>query len=137
MTSIAGITVGKGWIFYDARCRWCRLGRRWTGRLFASRGYRWVPLQTSGAAARLGVPETEFDGRMHLLDGQGRVHNNADALGVLCRSVGWLWPFGALLAVPGFREVGRWAYDFLARYRYCGTAGCWRDTAIAGRGGVR
>ena len=39
------MTVEVGWIFYDARCRACRLGRRWTGRLFESRGFRWVPLQ--------------------------------------------------------------------------------------------
>lgn len=137
MTRIAGMTVEVGWIFYDARCRACRLGRRWTGRLFESRGFRWVPLQTPGAAKCLGVPESDFDRRMHLLLPGGRVCDNADALSWLCRSVGWLWPFGLLLTVPGFRELGRWAYDFIARHRYCGTAACWRNTTAVGRGGAR
>lgn len=137
MTRIAGMTVEVGWIFYDQRCRWCRLGRQWTGRLFESRGFRWVPLQTPGAAARLGVPESDFDRRLHVLLPGGRVCDNADALGWLCRSVGWLWPVGALLTVPGFRDLGRMAYDFIARHRYCGAGGCWREAAVEGRGGAR
>lgn len=55
---------------------------------------------------------------MHLLLADGRVFNNADAFGILCRSVWWLWPIGALLLVPGFRELGRLTYDWFARNRY-------------------
>lgn len=134
ITNITGMTVDVGWIFYDARCRGCRLGRRLTGPVFSARGYRWVPLQTPGAASRLGIAEADFDLKMHLLDATGRVHHNADAFAVLCRSVWWLWPVGALLAVPGFREAGRRAYDFIARHRYCGTDACWRGGV---EGGVR
>jgi len=95
------------------------MGRNRSGRLFVSRGFRWVPLQTPGAAERLGVSETAFETRMHLLTADGEVRHNADAFGVLCRSVWWLWPLGMLLLVPGFRELGRFAYDTLARNRYC------------------
>jgi predicted DCC family thiol-disulfide oxidoreductase YuxK len=121
----------RGWIFYDDHCGVCRLGRRATGRLFESRGFRWVPIQTPGAAGRLGVEPAEFDRRMHLLGRDGRVLNNADAFAALCRSVPWLWPLGALLAVPGFREAGRWLYDGFARHRYGRDGAGWR------KGGVR
>jgi hypothetical protein len=77
-----------------------------------------MPLQTPGAAARLGVSELAFEIRMHLLMADGRVFNNADAFGVLCRTVWWLWPVGALLLIPGFRELGRLIYDWFARNRY-------------------
>jgi hypothetical protein len=66
----------------------------------------------------LGVPESAFETRMHLLTADGRVLHNADALGMLCRSVWWLSPLGLLLLVPGFRELGRLAYDWFARNRY-------------------
>ncbi len=70
---------------------------------------------------------------MHLLTADGRVRHNADALGVLCRSVWWLWPFGVLLLAPGFRELGRCAYDWLARNRYCLGGACRVNAATRGR----
>jgi predicted DCC family thiol-disulfide oxidoreductase YuxK len=103
------------------------------GRLFASRGFEWTPLQTPGAAVRLGVAESAFDFRMHLLTADGRVLHNADALGVLCRSVWWLWPLGALLLMPGFREVGRITYDWFARNRNCIGGTCRVDASEWGR----
>jgi predicted DCC family thiol-disulfide oxidoreductase YuxK len=128
ITKIKDIQVVRGWIFYDAACAPCVRGRQRTGRLFQSRGFEWLPLQTPGAAARLGVPEYAFETRMHLLTSDGRVLHNADALGVLCRSVWWLWPLGLLLLVPGFRELGRLAYDWFARNRYCVGGVCRVDT---------
>lgn len=110
--------TARGWIFYDAACETCIRGQRLTGRWFESRGFAWLPLQSQGAAARLGVSELAFEIRMHLLLPDGRVFINADALGVLCRSVWWLWPVGALLLVPGFRELGRMLYDWFARNRH-------------------
>lgn len=109
----------RGWIFYDAGCVACVACRNRTGRLFESRGFRWVPLQTPGAAEWLGVSETAFATRMHLLSADGAVRHNADAFGVLCRSVCWLWPVGVLLLVPGFRELGQLTYEWIARNRHC------------------
>src|SRR4051812_37401413 len=91
----------RGRIFYDAACAACVCGRTRAGRLFQSRGFEWLPLQTPVTAARLEVSQSALEIRMHLLAADGRVLYNADALGVLCRSVWWLWPAGALLLVPG------------------------------------
>jgi alginate O-acetyltransferase complex protein AlgI len=123
-----------GWIFYDAGCVLCVRARERVGRLCASRGFQWLPLQTPGTAARLGVPESAFELCMHVLLANGRVFHNADALGILCRSVWWLWPLGMLLCVPGFRELGRLAYDTFARNRYCFGGAC--RVAKKGQGGV-
>jgi predicted DCC family thiol-disulfide oxidoreductase YuxK len=128
----------RGWIFYDAECAACVAGRNRTGGLFESRGFRWVPLQTPSAAERLGVYAAAFDTRMHLLTGDGLVRHNADAFGVLCRSVWWLWPLGALLLVPGFRGLARLSYDWFARNRYCIGGRCQLPADLAGteRGSV-
>jgi alginate O-acetyltransferase complex protein AlgI len=72
---------------------------------------------------------------MHLLLPDGRVLYNADALAVLCRRVWWLWPFGAMLGAPGFREIARVSYDWLARNRYCAGGTCAIDADNHGRVG--
>jgi predicted DCC family thiol-disulfide oxidoreductase YuxK len=109
----------RGWIFYDADCVLCVATMMRVRQLFASRGFQWVPLQTPGAAGRLGVSPTAFETRMHVLAPNGRVCHNADALAIVCRSVWWLWPLGGLLSLPGCRGMGRLAYNWLARNRYC------------------
>jgi predicted DCC family thiol-disulfide oxidoreductase YuxK len=126
----------RGWIFYDAACVACVRGRHRVGRLFESRGFEWLPLQTPGAGARLRVPESAFERRMHLLTAEGRVFDNADALGVLCRSVWWLWPLGMLLRLPGIRGLARRAYDWLARHRYCFGGACRVQPETRGRVGI-
>ncbi|MBI3850272.1 MAG: DUF393 domain-containing protein [Verrucomicrobia bacterium] len=133
ITEIRDDQTIRGWIFYDAAFALCVRGRERVGRLFESRGFEWVPLQTPGVAVRLGVPASAFETRMHLLTVDGRVLHNADALGVLCRSVWWLWPLGFLLFVPGFRELGRLAYDWFARNRYCVGGASLVDRNLRGR----
>ena len=123
-TEITDSNAIRGWIFYDAACPPCVTARQRTGRLFASRGFSWLPLQSPGSAARLQVPESDFAIRLHLQLPDGRVLNNADAFAVLCRSVWWLWPLGMLLRIPGFRELGRATYDWIARNRYSVLGAC-------------
>ncbi len=115
----AEFNEARGWIFYDADCVLCVRIMRRVRRLFETRGFHWLPLQSPGAAARLGVNEIAFATRMHVLTQRGGVFHNADALGILCRSVWWLWPLGVLLLVPGFRGLARLGYDWIARHRYC------------------
>ncbi len=116
-----------GWVFYDQACPWCVRTRHCVGRLFAARGFVWLPLQTPGTARRLGVLESDLERRLHVMRADGRICHNADALGILCRSVWWLWPLGLLLLVPGIREGARMAYDWLARNRYCLGGRCRAD----------
>jgi predicted DCC family thiol-disulfide oxidoreductase YuxK len=120
-TEITDEDAGKarGWIFYDADCSFCVQGvKRWGG-LFARRGFVWLPLQTPGATARLGVTEEDLLAEMHLLLPGRRIRRGVDAWATALRTVWWLWPLGALLAVPGFRDLGRAGYRSLARNRYC------------------
>src|SRR5262245_58858699 len=93
----------RGWVFYDAECRFCVAGQRRWGGLFARRGFAWLPLQTPGAAARLGVEESQLYEAMWLQTADGRSRSGMDAWALLFRSVWWLSPLGGLLAVPGLR----------------------------------
>jgi predicted DCC family thiol-disulfide oxidoreductase YuxK len=121
-----------GWIFYDADCRVCTGGvTRWGG-LWTRRGFRWTPLQAPGVAARLRVTETALRQEMKLLLPDGRVLGGAEAWAFLLRAVWWLWPFGALMGVPGLKRLGRAAYRWVARNRHC-LGGCCASQTLAKR----
>jgi predicted DCC family thiol-disulfide oxidoreductase YuxK len=114
----------RGWIFYDAQCRLCRAGVTGLGRLFAQRGFIWLPLQTPGAANRLGLSDADILREMKLQLPGGRVLGGIDAWIHLFRSVLWLWPIGVLLSLPGFHALGQGCYRWLARNRYCLSGTC-------------
>jgi predicted DCC family thiol-disulfide oxidoreductase YuxK len=118
-TEITGKDAGRGWVFYDAECRFCVAGMRRWGGLFARRGFQWLPLQTPGTAARLGVTETQLLEEMWLQLADGRVASGVNAWAMLMRSAWWLWPLGVLLAVPGINAIARVVYRWIARNRYC------------------
>jgi len=114
----------RGWIFFDADCRACVTGRERLGAMFESRGYRWLPLQTPGAAARLGVSETELRAEMRLQLADGQVFGGIDTWVHLWRSVWWLWPLGVLASLPGVHSLAGALYRWVARNRYCFSGRC-------------
>ena len=106
-------------MFYDAECLFCvACVKRWGG-LFARRGFEWLPLQTPGAAMRLGVTAIQLREVMWLQLADGRTHGGVDAWARLFRAVWWLWLLGALLSLPGFRWVGAFYYRHIALNRHC------------------
>ncbi len=132
----------RGWVFYDAECRFCVAGRQRWGGVFGRRGFVWLPLQTPGAAARLGVSEEQLMEEMWLQFADGRVARGANAWAEMMRRVWWLWPLGVLIAVPGFNWVARAVYRWVARNRRCLGGSCkihshGPDQSSEGHGGVR
>jgi predicted DCC family thiol-disulfide oxidoreductase YuxK len=109
----------QGWVFYDAECRFCVAARQRWGGLFARRGFAWLPLQTPGAASRLGVTEEQLLAEMWLQLADGRVFSGVNSWSVLFRNVWWLWPLGVLLAAPGLNAIAAWVYRWIARNRHC------------------
>ena len=108
----------RGWIYYDAECGACVWGQNRVGRLLASRGWQWVPLQTPGAAQQLGCTEAELLEEMRLKCADGSVHRGLDAWIVLSRSVRWLSPLGFVLAIPGVHGIAAAMYRWFARHRH-------------------
>lgn len=112
-------TPERGVVYYDAECAFCaRNVARW-GAVFTRRGFRWVPLQTPGAAERLGPAGDSLREEMKLSLPGGRVAGGIDAWAVLTRSVWWLWPVGVLLALPGIHWLGARGYRWVAEHRHC------------------
>ena len=110
--------VSRGWVFYDAECAFCVRGATRWGGLFERRGFRWLPLQSPGAAERLGIGGVALRDEMKLLLSDGRIVGGVDAWVVLFRTVWWLWPVGCLLTLPGLHWVGDYAYRWIALHRH-------------------
>ncbi|MFM1770786.1 MAG: hypothetical protein RJA22_3315 [Verrucomicrobiota bacterium] len=113
------VTPGAGWIFFDGSCRFCVAGRRRWGRVLERRGFAWVPLQSPGAAARLGVPESELLAELRVLPTVGPALGGADAVLALMRHVWWLQPLAWLAGLPALRPLAAAAYRRVARHRHC------------------
>lgn len=123
-----------GWIFYDADCSLCARSAVWFNRMLERRGFRLLPLQTPGAADRVGVtPETLF-ARMHLLKRDGRRFAGADAFVEIARHVNWARPIAAVGEWPGVLPLLRRCYDWIAAHRYCVGRTC-RPVYAAWKGG--
>ena len=125
-TEITDKKAGKptGWIFFDGECRFCTAHRwRW-GRIFERRGFVWLPLQTPGTEARLGITESQLHAEMWLLLADGRKFRGINAWSVQMRRVWWLWPLGVALAMPGLNALSRAGYRWIASNRRCLGGAC-------------
>jgi predicted DCC family thiol-disulfide oxidoreductase YuxK len=108
-----------GWIYFDGDCGFCTAQRRRWGRVFERRGFVWLPLQNPGATQQLGVTETQLQAEMWVKLADSRTFSGVAAWSALMRRVWWLWPFGALMALPGCRVAGAALYRWIAKRRHC------------------
>ena len=113
-----------GWIFFDAECRFCVSARRRWGRIFESRGFVWLPMQTPGTAERLGVTPERLTAEMWLLPAGASPLSGVDAWIGLMRHVWWLKPLAVALDLPGIKRLAKAGYGWIARNRYCIAGRC-------------
>jgi predicted DCC family thiol-disulfide oxidoreductase YuxK len=114
----------KGWVLYDADCRWCRAMARRTRRLLAGRRLELLPLQTPWVKAKLGLPEPELLEEMRLLQQDGKYFGGADAVLEIGRYFWWAWPLRQIGRIPAVTQVLRVVYRWIARNRNCATRNC-------------
>ena len=109
----------RGWIFYDGECRYCIAAATRFERLFARRGFHFLPLQTPWVEARLGLsPGAPLD-EMRVLTKDDLDLGGADAVIFLAKEVWWTWPVYLLAHLPGARTLLDRAYRWVAIHRGC------------------
>lgn len=111
-------------LYYDADCAFCVGVLRPFERILARRRIVFVPLQTPGAAATLGVRDEHLLDEMRLRLPDGRVFGGAAAVAELARRIWWAWPFWALTRLPGAMPPLRAIYRWIARRRGCAAGAC-------------
>jgi len=120
---IVSETPSRLTVWYNTKCPVCNAGiTRQRDRLVrAARAgaieFRDINLEPD-ALARFGADIEDVRRRLHGVDGDGTLHVGADcAIEMWRRTPGEAW-LGGLLALPGLRQITRFAYDRFADQLY-------------------
>jgi predicted DCC family thiol-disulfide oxidoreductase YuxK len=114
-----------GWILYDGQCRYCLAAARQFERLFARRGFYFLPLQTPWVKKRLGLQPDAPLKEMRVLTRDNKDLGGADAVIFLAGKIWWTWPLSILGRLPFLHGLIDRGYRWIAAHRGC--------THVAGR----
>lgn len=116
--------AARGWILYDADCRFCTATAKLFDRIFRRRGFHFLPLRTPWVQERLGLTAGAQLAEMRVLTPTGGDLGGADAVIFLARQIWWAWPFCALAHIPGARHIAKQTYRWIAMHRGCNHIAC-------------
>src|SRR5207245_18222 len=119
----------RGWLFFDAECRFCTRFARWLAPYLERRGMALAPLQDPRVGALLGMPRDELMREMRLLLSDGSQYGGADAAVALAREIWWGRPLLWISKIPGMMELLRKGYRWVAAQRSCAAEACPADQA--------
>ena len=114
----------RGWLFFDADCRFCTTFARWMAPILERRGLALAPLQDPRVGALLGLSRNELMREMRFVLSDGGQSGGADAVLALAREIWWAHPLLWLGQLPGMTEVLRAGYRWVALRRRCAAAIC-------------
>ena len=119
----------RGWLFFDAECRFCTRTARWVAPILEKRGMAVAPLQDPRVGALLGIPREVLMRELRFLLSDGTQYGGADAVVALAKEIWWWRPLIWLARVPGMMDVLRSGYRWVAAQRSC-VAECEKIAAV-------
>lgn len=120
----------RGWLFFDAECRFCTRIARWLVPMLEKRGLAVAPLQDRRVGALLGLSGAELLREMRFLLSDGSQYGGADAAVALAREIWWGRPLVWLAKIPGMMAWLRSGYRRIAARRSCAAESCDRLEAM-------
>jgi len=114
----------RGWLFFDAECKFCTRIARWLAPILEKRGLALAPLQDPRVGALLGMPRNELMYEMRFLLSDGSQYGGADAAVALAREIWWARPVLWISKIPGMTEILRKGYRWVAANRSCAAEQC-------------
>lgn len=114
----------RGWLFFDAECRFCTRIARWLAPILRKRKLGVAPLQDPRVGALLGLSQSELLREMRFLLCDGTQCGGADAAIAVAREIWWARPLVWLAGLPGVMEAMRSGYRRLAAHRHCTARTC-------------
>jgi predicted DCC family thiol-disulfide oxidoreductase YuxK len=114
----------RGWLFFDAECRFCTRIARWIAPILLSRGLDVAPLQDPRVGALLGLKREELLTELRFLLSDGTNFGGARAVVAVAREIWWARPFVWLAALPGMMPVLDVGYRWIAERRGCVSQAC-------------
>ena len=114
----------RGWLFFDAECRFCTRIARWLAPILERRGMALAPLQDPRVGALLGLSRDALMREMQFVLSDGNRYGGADAAVALAREIWWGRPVVWLARIPGMMEQLRRGYYWFAARRSCAAMQC-------------
>jgi len=114
----------RGWLFFDAQCRFCTRIARWLAPSLARKGFCVAPLQDPRVSALLGMTRKELLKELRFLLSDGTHSGGAHAVVAVAREIWWGRPFVWLAAFPGMMAVLDAGYKRIAARRGCSGGTC-------------
>jgi len=114
----------RGWLFFDAECRFCTRLARWLAPVLRRRGLGVAPLQDPRVNALLGMSRRELLKELRFLMGDGTQAGGANAVLAVAHEIWWARPLIWLAALPGMISVLDAAYRWVAARRGCSSELC-------------
>jgi predicted DCC family thiol-disulfide oxidoreductase YuxK len=114
----------RGWLFFDAECRFCTRIARWVQPILELRGLAVAPLQDPRVGALLGLPKSELLRELRFLLPDGRQSGGADAVVAVAGEIWWARPLVWIGNIPGMMAVLRRGYRWVAAQRSCVAVAC-------------
>lgn len=109
----------RGWLFFDAECRFCTRVARWLLPIVEKRGLAVAPLQDPRVGALLGLSTPELLSEMRFLLSDGHQYGGADAVIAVAREIWWATPLVWLAKIPGMTGALHRGYRWFAEHRSC------------------
>ena len=122
----------RGWLFFDAECKFCTRLARWLARPMRRRGLEVAPLQDPRVGALLGLSRDELLRAIRFVFSKGNQVSGADALLAVAREVWWARPLVWMSRIPGLLGAMHTAYAWGAQRAHCRALQCAFDQG-AGR----
>ena len=114
----------RGWLFFDAECKFCTRIARWIAPILLPRGLGVAPLQDPRVGALLGMKQEELLTELRFLLSDGTNFGGARAVVAIAREIRWAQPFVWLVALPGMMAVLDACYKWIAERRGCVSQTC-------------
>jgi predicted DCC family thiol-disulfide oxidoreductase YuxK len=114
----------RGWLFWDADCKFCTRIARWLAPIMERRGMALAPLQDPRVAELLGLSREDLMKEMQFLLSDGSRYGGADAAVELARQIWWAAPLLWFSKIPGAMEILRKGYRWVAANRSCAAVSC-------------
>jgi len=109
----------RGWLFFDADCRFCARIARYLAPVLRRRGLGVAPLQDPRVGALLGMPSRELLQELRFLSSDGSQSGGANAVLAAAREIWWARPLVWLTMLPGAMCFLNDSYRSIAASRGC------------------
>ena len=114
----------RGWLFYDAECRFCIRAARFLAPILERRGMAVAPLQDPRVGSLLGLSREELLRELRFLWSDGTQFGGAHAVLAVCREVWWMRPLNWFSKLPGAMNLLHATYHWVSAQRSCVSNQC-------------